>query len=308
MLESLKNKPLIFVTGKGGVGKSVASGAIARTLARDGKKILVVETDTYSVFDTNRETSTTEIKRTKIEDNVWAVNLRSDVCLVETLTRYLPSRRIVRTILGNRVTKAFFDSAPSVNEFVLLDQIIVQASTASDFDTVLVDLPASGHAITFLTVPKTLYGMMRGIGPIAKRADEIHQIICDESHTAMVAVCLPEEMPVNETIELGEAIEEKLGRPLDVIVANMVHQSPVVETEVNALQNAVKQLNGSDSAVAEVIRANGLAAEWFIRDTHYLKVLEESTDAPIVRVPMMYENDRRVLLDAVTDHVASWSS
>ena len=305
MLKFLEQKRLIFVTGKGGVGKSMTSAGLANALARTGKNVLMVETDTYSAFGELENMPATEIKRVKISERVTAVNLRAEACLIETLTRYLPSRRVVKTLISNRVTKAFFDSAPSVNEFVLLDQILIQSNTASEYDVVLVDLPASGHAVTFLTVPQTLNSMMRGLGPIAKRAQEIDKTLKDANHTALVAVCLPEEMPVNETVELAAMIEEKLGRPLDVVVANMVHDAPVGADRLDAVRDAVKKLNGADTDVARVVRANGLAVDWFTRDHHYLDVLEEASAAPVVHVPMVYENDPKVLLDAITDHIST---
>lgn len=276
----------------------MTAAALAKAMADDGQNVLLVETDTYSVF--GADSDPTVIKRQKIEKGLTVVNLRAEACLIETLTRYLPSRRVVKTIINNRVTKAFFDSAPSVNEFVLLDQIMTQTNSSKGFDTVLVDLPASGHAVTFLTVPKTLNGMMRGIGPIAKRAQEIDGLIRDKKRTAIVAVCLPEEMPVNETIELSQTVKEKLGRPLDVVVANMVHEPPIDPEQVEQLRDAVSRLNGEQSDVAKILRANGLAAEWYVRDREYVDVLNEAALAPVIEIPKLFEEGDTELVRAMS--------
>lgn len=316
MLDELEDKRLIFVTGKGGVGKSTAAAALASALARRGKRVLVVETDTYSAMGDMLGVTEPGVEPHKARGDLWAVNLSARECLVSTLTRYLPSERLVRAITGNRVTEAFFESAPSVSEFVLLDSIQVYAERtgAEAFDHVVVDLPASGHAVTFLTVPKTLDGMMRGIGPIAKRAGIINASIANRRSTAIVAVCLPEEMPVNETIELDEQLREKVGRGLDLSLVNMVHRAPfssAYRTAFTALRDRVSKgvapaeiLADEDAdSLRRLVAGNALALDWFERDMHYLGVLEERLKADVIEIPMVYETDDSALVNQVAAHL-----
>lgn len=316
MLDSLDDKRLIFVTGKGGVGKSTTTAALGAALAARGKRVLVVETDTYSAMAEMLGAKATGIEPIETRENVFAVNLTTRECLVSTLKRFLPSERIVRAVVGNRVAESFFDSAPSVSEFVLLDQIqlYVENSAKEGFDHVLVDLPASGHAVTFLSVPKTLNGMMRGLGPIAKRAQTITDGIQDPRRTAILAVCLPEEMPVNETIELSAQLQEQLGRSLDLAVVNMVHRAPIDGTwraSFHALRKKVSDgvspaeiLAGEDAdALTRLVAGNALALDWFDRDMRYLGLLETRLGADVVEVPMLYEIDDTELVNKVAMHL-----
>lgn len=316
VIDSLDKKRLIFVTGKGGVGKSTCAAAIARTLAERGRRVLIAETDTYSAMSDMLGGTRAEVEPTAISDTLWAVNLSSEECLVSTLTRYLPSERIVRAITGNRVAEAFFQSAPAVSEFVLLDQIqtYVERSGTEAYDHVVVDLPASGHAVTFLSVPKTLHGMMRGIGPIATRAAEITDEITNPDETAIVAVCLPEEMPVNETLELEDQLVSELGRGLDIALVNMIHRAPMESATRDLFSFLREQYNGDEEpaeiladddaeSLVRLVAGNALALDWFERDLHHLGRLTAQLGAEIIEIPMIYEIDDSTLVQRVADHL-----
>ncbi len=316
MLSPLDDKRLIFVTGKGGVGKSTGTASVAKALAAKGRRILVVETDTYSAMGDLLGVPKGAEGIVTLGNGIDAINMRADESLVQTLTRFLPSERVVRAITQNRVTASFFESAPSVNEFVLLDQIVsVAEERAETYDHVIVDLPASGHAVTFLAVPKTLNGMMRNVGPVAKRAEAISKRIANKRNTAVVAVCLPEEMPVNETIELAANLERELGRNLTLCLVNMVHRAPVDGAHRTALNELHSRVNGGrdPSAVLfdgptptqRLVAGNSLAMRWFDRDARYLGILHERLEAPLVEIPMFYEVDHAKIVRRVADYLVS---
>jgi anion-transporting ArsA/GET3 family ATPase len=317
MLESLDNKRLIFVTGKGGVGKSACTAGLAMALSRRGRRVLVVETDAYSAMTVILGAGQSEHTIVHVIDGLYAINLRSKQCLVETLTRYLPSERVVRAITQNRVTESFFTSAPSVNEFVLLDKILALLETEDRaWDHIVVDLPASGHALTFLGVPRTLNAMMRNVGPIAKRASEVDSIITNASKSAVVAICLPEEMPVNETIELAANLKTTLGRSLDLTLVNMVHDRPISEDHEDDFERASMRLkvrsnptgilsDTQSTPVQRILAGNQLALRWYKRDHTYLQILHEQLQCEIVELPMVYEVDETKIVDILADHMNS---
>ena len=326
MLESLEHKRLVFVTGKGGVGKSTCTAAVAEALRQRGRKVLVIETDAFSAMNELLGVAGTDGERIKIADGLWAINLKTEACLAISLARFVPSDRVVKAITQNRVTKAFFQSAPSVNEFVLLDAILdFLEDVKASYDHVIVDLPASGHAVTFLGVPQTLNKMMRNVGPFAKRAKVVSNWIQDSTRTAIVAVCLPEEMPVNETIELADNLEENVHRSLDLTLVNMVHPRPFPARFGPAFQEATQAEGVADDPTAvfgapasgtqRVLAGNLLANSWYKRDRIYLDLLHSKLDAEIVELPMVYEIEERDIVarvaqflndeDASTENLAS---
>jgi anion-transporting ArsA/GET3 family ATPase len=90
---------------------------------------------------------------------------------------------------------------------------------AAPYDLVIVDAPSSGHGIGFLRTPRTFRDTAR-VGPISRQAGKIDAFICDPTTTGVVAVALPEEMPVNETVELERELRDELGMELDAVVVN----------------------------------------------------------------------------------------
>lgn len=318
MLDILTRKRLIFVTGKGGVGKSTLTAALGRALAKAGRPTLIVETDAFSTMPDLLGVEPDGRGAQAAGEHLWAENLEADECFVRTLGRFVPSERVARAVAGNRVTRVFFKSAPSVNEFVILDQIVQELereeSGAPAYEHIIVDLPASGHALTFLSVPDTLHGMMK-VGPIAKRARHIAELIADASRSAILAVCVPEEMPVKETIELAQNLEEALGRGLSAVAVNMLHEPPVAGAEREAFEGVLKDLRqhetideGSISqpaspALHKLLAGSALAIGWHDRDMHYLKMIKEQVSAPVFPLPVVYELDGPAVVEALCEQL-----
>lgn len=312
MLDEIADRRLVFITGKGGVGKSTVTAALARALARDGRRVLVLETDTFSAMEDLFDYESTGLEPVMISEGLYASNLTSEECFVATLRRFVPSERIARAVINNRIARVFFKAAPSVDEVTILDQVREFFEKTDDadqpyYDHILVDLPASGHAVTFLNVPATMHGMMRGIGPIANMSGQVADLIADESTTALIAVCLPEEMPVNETIELADDVVETLGRPMDLAIANMVHRTPldddirpVFEELHRRVRDEYPNVEGlffddedgrdDDTAIARLVEGNALAVGWARRDREYLDKLHAGLGAPVIELPIFYES------------------
>ena len=319
MLEVLEDKRLIFVTGKGGVGKSTVVAAMGRALARQGRQTLVVETDAYSAMKDLYDVELADSVITPVDPPLHAVNLLASECIVEIIARIVPSKRIVRSLLNNRVARLFFNTAPGIKQFAILDQIReFLDQTDGDrprWDTVIVDLPASGHAATFLSVPKTLRDIIK-VGPAADIAERLAEMVGNAAKSAIVAVCLPEEMPVNETIEFEEKLESSLGRGLTVAFANMVHRAPLEPRQKEEFSELVGRLNrealisetisggpDDDRVVERVIAGNVLAMDWHERDERYLKLLHERLSAPVDEIPVYYETDGDDIVECVVEHM-----
>jgi MinD-like ATPase involved in chromosome partitioning or flagellar assembly len=311
MIASLDDNRLIFVTGKGGVGKSTVTAALARGLARRDRRTLVVETDVFSAMDELLDVELDDHQMVDVEPNLEAINLKASECVVEAMSRLIPSERIVRTMLDNRIARVFFEAAPGVNQFAMLEKIRDLYAETDDggeprWDHIVIDLPASGHAVTFLSVAATFRDMIK-VGPVADAATDVADIVDDRNISSLVAVCLPEEMPVNETLDLDSNLRDAIGRGLDVVLANMVHRPPLEGREARDFQTLVDSMEADDSMVdallgrgtddpteqklRRLIAGNRLAEQWFHRDRRHLKRLRDSLSVDVYDIPVFYESD-----------------
>ena len=121
-LTSLLDKQLLFVTGKGGVGKTTTAAALGRVAAGAGRRVLLVEIDVTSSIG-ELYGARVGFEPTRIEGSLWACALDAESCMRAFVSRFVPSRRIADLLLKNRVARIFFESAPSVMEAVILDQL-----------------------------------------------------------------------------------------------------------------------------------------------------------------------------------------
>jgi len=317
LLDDFHDRRLTFVTGKGGVGTSTLVASLGRLLAERGRRTLVVETDAYSAMEDLLEVDLADNAITPVDPPLYAVNLLASECVVEAIARFVPSKRIVRGLLNNRVAKTFFDTAPGVNQFAILDQVRqFLERTDGDrprWDNIIVDLPASGHAVTFLSVPKTLRDII-DVGPIAEATGMLADLIGDADRTGVVAICLPEEMPVNETVEFEDELEEAVDRGVTLAFANMVHRAPLDPEHEEQFHQLVGRLDretllaetihgsvGDARAVERVIAGNILALDWHDRDRRYLEELRERLDAPVHEIPVFYETDGRSIVSRIVE-------
>ena len=194
-----------MLTGKGGTGKTRVAAALGLASGEAGRRVLVVEVDAQR--SALAEAFGTEISDTPtpVASNVWAANITFKPALRDWLDRTVRISRIVGMILNNPMVSVFLDVTPGAREIVILSAVV---GHLDNFDQVIVDMPASGHAVGMLKIPATAHRLMR-TGPIHDRAGELMSFLRGPD-TAMGIVALPEEMVVNETVELYENLGQIL--------------------------------------------------------------------------------------------------
>ena len=111
-------------------------------------------------------------------------------------------------------------AAPGIDDIVVLGKI-KQLERSGEWDVIVVDGPAAGHAVTFLTSAAGLHDAVRS-GPVRIQADEVLELLRDPTRAQVVLVTLPETTPVNEVIETAYALEDRVGVRLGPLVVNGV--------------------------------------------------------------------------------------
>ena len=249
----------LFVTGKGGVGKTTVSAAIARGLAERGKRVLVTTSGAKeglsALLGAPRLTTSIE----PLAPNLWGVLLTPEVALREYGTLVLHSQTVVNALFDNKYVSGLFNGAPGLKEWALLGKAWYHAietlpNGALRFDMVVFDAPATGHSLDMLRVPKVILAAAPP-GRLRTDAERAIAFLRDPATSGVVLATLPEEMPTNETLELAQAVSDELGLPIAEVVANACLEQLFSDAEGRALEPFVDvHATAAESALSAAAR------------------------------------------------------
>ena len=291
-MTSILDRSLIYVTGKGGVGRSTVAGALGLVAAARGRRTIVCEVAEQGrlpgVFGRELE-GPEEIELT---DALWATSVDPQAALEEWL-RTQVGGPLVRLLAQSSAFQYFVAAAPGARELVTIVKVWELAQRkrwkpgAEGYDLVVVDAPASGHGVGMLRTPKT-YGDLARIGPIHKQADQVARFLRDRRRTGYVGVALPEEMPVSETLEVDRALREHVAGRLETIVVNGVYPRRFAKGDLERLDAATG--NGTPLAVRAATLAARSEHAWSRGQQAQLRRLRRAAaEAEVVTLPFLFE-------------------
>jgi anion-transporting ArsA/GET3 family ATPase len=276
---------LVFVTGKGGVGKSTVALAAALAAARDGRRVVLCEvagqTRAARLYGVDARRPGREVQ---LEERLWATTIDPVVALEEWAGRQIGSRRLVGLLTHSNAFAAFVNAAPGARELVAITKAWELAQRerwvkgAGRYDLVVLDAPASGHGVGMLRTPHTFAEIAR-VGPIATQARKVVALLEDPARSALVAVALPAELSVSETLDLDQRVAGAVGRPLDAVVVNGVLPRRFSAADVERLLSRDGEVPGPVAAAAR--RQHGQAST----QQGQLRRLRRHTDAHVTTLP-----------------------
>jgi anion-transporting ArsA/GET3 family ATPase len=289
-LRSLLDKRLVVVTGKGGVGKTTVTAALGLAAARRGKRTVVCE-----VAEQERLAGmfgVTEVGHGEHElaAGLHAVSVNPERAKEEWLHYQFKSGALASMLGGSRIFQYLTAAAPGLSELVTMGKVwdlaqLRRRTGGSVYDLAIVDAPATGHGLAMLGAPATYAGVAR-LGPIGRQAVIIDRFLRDRASTGVLVAALPEEMPVNETIEFERRLRDELGMVVDAIVVNAVYPERFRAEDVRRL--AALDGRGSPearaalrAAVSEHRRARGERAQ--------VRRLRRAASAPVSTLPYVFE-------------------
>ncbi|HEU0020008.1 MAG TPA: ArsA-related P-loop ATPase [Thermoleophilaceae bacterium] len=254
---ALLDKRLIFVTGKGGVGKTTVAAALGLAAARAGRRVLVCEVAAQERLTASFGLPAAGFREVEIETGLHAFSVNPEDAIAEWLRYQLHSRTLAGLLGGSRIFQYLATAAPGLAEMVTigkvweLAQLERKTPSAAPYDLVIVDAPATGHGIALLRAPQTFAEIAR-VGPINRQAEIVDGFLREPAATAVVAVALAEEMPVSETLDLERRLQDELGIGLDRVFVNGVLPDRLRTAEAQAVQTAreVGSTGGGQSSSA----------------------------------------------------------
>jgi anion-transporting ArsA/GET3 family ATPase len=234
---SVLARKLVVVTGKGGVGKTTIAAALGLAAAERGMRTIVVElgdqhrlgtlfarASTPADADGHPHEQARAGAETELAENLWSVTIDPDRALLEWL-QALGGRVPGRVLAGSGTFQYFAAAAPGAKELVSMVKVWELTrderwrKRAGRYDLVVLDAPATGHALGLLHAPWT-FGAIARVGPIFGQAEQVRELLEDDTQTGYLAVTQPTEMAIAETVELQAGLHSQLGLRLDAAIVN----------------------------------------------------------------------------------------
>jgi anion-transporting ArsA/GET3 family ATPase len=287
----LLDKRLVFVTGKGGVGKSTVSLALGLAAAQRGKRTIVCEVGAQEHASRVLHRAEIGFHEVELEDNLWSISIDPDESMREYLLLQLKVRAMGDILTRSRIFTYLAAATPGLKELVTIGKIWELAQPerrvkkGHEYDLVIVDSPATGHGIGFLETPRTFANIAR-VGPIHAQAKALDRYLTDHEATGAAIVALPEEMPVNESGLLEHELTENVGMAVDRVYMNGMYPERFSDDDAERLGALPEEASAaawaaSRAAVSEHRRAGGHREQ--------LERLRGMVAAPIRTLPFVFE-------------------
>jgi anion-transporting ArsA/GET3 family ATPase len=210
------DRRLVFLLGKGGVGRSTLAAALGLLAARAGRRAAVVEVsgrgDVPRLFGAAGRLGV----EMELSEGLWTLDVDPRVALEEYLRDQLPLRTLAEAVGSSTAFGYVAAATPGLRELLTMGKVWELAQEqrrspgARPYDVVIVDAPATGHGLALLAAPRT-FADAAGRGPVARQGATIAETLEDRARTAVLAVATAEPSAVDEALELRAALDGRLG-------------------------------------------------------------------------------------------------
>jgi anion-transporting ArsA/GET3 family ATPase len=296
-IADLLDKRLAFVTGKGGVGKTTVAYALGAAAAAAGKRAIVCEIASQDRGSRIFGVPPLGFEERRLRKNLWAISIDPDRTIREYLEVQMPVRAMASVLSRSNLFNYLAAATPGLQEMVTMGKVWElglnrrkSPDATRTYDIVVVDAPATGHGIAFLRAAHDFRDLTRA-GPLAHQSGRIERTLADRGATGVALVARPEEMAVNEAIELEGALahpEDNTSFSIDRVIANGVFPDRFGDDEAERLARLEERADGAAAA------ALAAAAEEHRRaraQRRQLERLRKGVEEPVAELPFLFESD-----------------
>lgn len=301
MLENLFKSRIIFITGKGGVGKSILSASIGISFQKAGYKPLIVEffpdKRIEHIFNLKAEV----YKATEIKQDFTYINISSEEALAEYIKRQLILDVISSFVLNTKFYRHFSSTAPGLKELVTVGKIYDLEKQRDNegnylYDPIIVDAPQLGKFMSFIKTPQTIMKMFK-IGPVKKEAEKVNNLIMSNK-TSVVIVTTVDKMAISEALEAKRELI-LMGYPvLKMIIINMSLSKNIKITDKNYYEESLNKILNNDPLIDILKNSINKFIKYVIIEKKGIEELKSNLDNISLLILPMIENNSKELFIA----------
>lgn len=222
--QPVKLPPLLFVLGKGGVGRSTVAVSLAQLFASRGKKSLIVQWSLEDSISRWFQKPQAGHSAQEVARNIFVMNFEADEAIREYFVEHLKMKVIYKLVIENKHVQRLIQAAPGLHELFFLGRLfwLIELSMKEKgwaYDHVIVDSPATGHSTSLFQIAETMasFGFT---GPLAYECERVAKLLADPQKTGTVVVTLPEELPTEEVLEFVPKLSAEMKRPPLAVLVN----------------------------------------------------------------------------------------
>jgi anion-transporting ArsA/GET3 family ATPase len=306
-IDEFLDPKILIVSGKGGVGKTTVAAALALVAARHGRKVCMAEIDRKGTLPKLFGGGDVTYEPRELSPGVWGLSIIPEDALAEYLRVQYHMSRISRAFRSTHFVDYITTAAPGLKDILVLGKIWYleqdrdHGGGAHGFDTIVVDAPAAGHMATFLKAPQGLADAVR-VGPVRRQSEWLNEMLTDPKRSRVHLVTLAEEMPVTETLETAEALDNDLSITQGAVFANAVYSRLLTDEEADEFETIAA--DGKIDELYDVAEAAGIKLddddlEALHGYAHFLKVrrgiqaphlanLRKGVTQPVIELPFLF--------------------
>lgn len=290
-MPGLIDRKLIVLSGKGGVGRTTVAAALAHGAAARGKRVLIAQTDAAERLGRMLgHAGPIGPNVVRVAPQIDVVNMTPRESLHQYALMIVKYEAVYRAIFENRAMRGFLAAVPGLDAYAMLGKAWWHTteqgpSGAPKYDLVILDGPASGHAVAMLKIPQAVLDTTPA-GPLAKDARALRDLLSDASRSAFVIVTLPEELPTREALELAHAARTQIQVPLGPVVVNAVPSARLSSLPASAVLERVPYPTGDGELDATLRLARNVQAHRRAAEDSLAR-LRSQIGQPVLELPWL---------------------